>query len=138
MTDDLLFSLSPKSNAKSVYSLLYSVAGSCSSFSSSPNFPNCSSPKESALVYPDYPGSDFPTSQLKALRSRVRRHLSELCRATCPEESHSSFCALFSPAKFLAAASNLSSSPATGLDHPMLKHLPRSGMDFFLHIFNLP
>ena len=38
------------------------------------------------------------------------------------------------------AASNLSSSRATRPDnvvYPMLKHLPRSGMDFLLHIFNL-
>ena len=38
------------------------------------------------------------------------------------------------------AISNLSSSAATGPDkvaYPMLKHLPRSGMDFLLHIFNL-
>ena len=58
----------------------------------------------------------------------------------CSEESHSSFCFLFSPAEFLAAASNLSSSTATGPDkvaYPMLKYLPRSGMDFLLHIFNL-
>ena len=37
-------------------------------------------------------------------------------------------------------ASNLSSSTAIGPDkvaYPMLKHLPRSGMDFRLHIFNL-
>ena len=35
--------------------------------------------------------------------------------------------------------SNFSSSTATGPDkvvYPMLKHLPRSGMDFLLHIFN--
>ena len=58
----------------------------------------------------------------------------------CPEESHSSFCSPFSPAEFLAAASNLSSSTATGPDkvaYPMPKHLPRPGMDFLLHIFNL-
>ena len=51
-----------------------------------------------------------------------------------------SFCLLFSPAEFLAAASYLSSFPVTGPDkvaYPMLKHLPRSGMDFLLHIFNL-
>ena len=38
------------------------------------------------------------------------------------------------------AASNLSSSTATGPDkvaYPMPKHLPHSGMDFLLHIFNL-
>ena len=55
-------------------------------------------------------------------------------------ESYSSFCSPFSPAEFHAAASNLSSSIATGPDkvaYPMLKHLPRSGMDFLLHIFNL-
>ena len=55
-------------------------------------------------------------------------------------ESHSSFCSPFSPTEFLAAASNLSSSSATGPDkvsYPMLKHLPRSGTDFLLHIFNL-
>ena len=55
-------------------------------------------------------------------------------------ESHSSFCSPFSPDEFLAAASNLSSSTVTGPDkvaYPMLKHLPRSGMDFLLHIFNL-
>ena len=70
---------------------------------------------------------------------RARGYLSELRRATCPEESHSSFCFPSSPDEFLAAASNLSSSTATGPDkvaYPMLKHLPRSGMDF-LHIFNL-
>ena len=38
-------SLSPKSNPKSVHSLLRSIAGSPSSSSSSPNFPNCSSPR---------------------------------------------------------------------------------------------
>ena len=55
-------------------------------------------------------------------------------------ESHSSFCSPFSPAEFLAAASNLSSSTVPGRDkfaYPMLKHLPRFGMDFLLHIFNL-
>ena len=41
-------SLLPRSNPKSVHSLLRSIAGSPSSYSSSPN---CSSPRESALVY---------------------------------------------------------------------------------------
>ena len=57
--------------------------------------------------------------------------------ATCPKEFHSSLC---SPAKFLAAAANLSSSTAIVLDkytYPTLKHLPRCGMDFLLHTFNL-
>ena len=133
-------SLSPKSNPKSVHSLLRSITGSSSSSSSSPNFPNCSSPRESASVYAAYPRSHFSISQPKALRSRARGYLSELCRVTRPVESHSSFCSPFSPAEFLAAASNLSSSTATGphkVAYPMLKHLPRSSIDFLLHIFNL-
>ena len=123
-------SLSPRSNPKSVHSLLRSIAGSPSSSSSFPNFPNCSSPRESASVYAAYLRSHFSVSQPKALHNR----------ATCHEESHSSFCSSFSPAEFLAAASNLSSSIATGPDkvaYLMLKHLPRSGMDFLFHIFNL-
>ena len=133
-------SLLPRSNPKSVHSLLCSVAGSSSSSSSSPNFPSCSSPRESSLVYAAYLRSHFSVSQPKALRSRARGYLSELRRATCRVESHSSFCSPFSPAEFHAAASNLSSSTATGPDkvaYPMLKHLPRSGMDFLLHIFDL-
>ena len=100
----------------------------------------CSSSKESASVYAAYLRSHFSVSQPKTLRSRARGYLTELRRATCPVESHSSFCSPFSPAEFLAAASNLSSSTATGPDkvfYTMLKHLPRSGMDFLLHIFNL-
>ena len=100
-------SLSPKSNPKSVHSLLRSIAGSPSSSSSSPNFPNCSSPRESASAYATYLRSHFSVSQPMALRSRARGYLTELCRATCPVESHSSFCSPFSPAEFLAAASNL-------------------------------
>ena len=46
---------SPKSNPKSVYSLL-SVAGSSSS---SPNFPDSSCPSESASVFSDYLRSHF-------------------------------------------------------------------------------
>ena len=39
-----------------------------------------------------------------------------LRRATCPEESHSSFCSPFSPGEFLSGATNLSPSTATGVD----------------------
>ena len=129
--------LSPKFNPKSVHSLLCSIAGSSSLSSSSPN---CSSPKKSALVYAAYLRSHFFVSQPKALCSRARGYLSEICRAMCSEESHLSFCSPFSLTEFLVAASNLSSSTATGPDkvaYPMLKHLPRSGMDFLLYIFNL-
>ena len=133
-------SLSPKSNPKSVHSLLRYIAGSPSSSSSPPNFPNCSTLRESASVYAAYLRSHFSVSQPKALRGRARGYLSELCRPTCSEGSHSSFCSPFSLAEFLAAPSNLFLSTATGPDkvaYRMLKHLPRSGMDFLLHIFNL-
>ena len=133
-------SLSPRSNPKSVHCLLRSIAGSSSSSSSSSNFPNCSSPRKLASVYAAYLRSHFSVSQPKALRSRAKDYLSELRRATCQKESHSSFCSLLFPAEFLVAASNFSLSTATGPDkvaYPMLKHLPCSGMDFLLHIFNL-
>ena len=52
-------SLSPKFNPKSVYSLLRSVGGSFSSSSSSPNFSNCSSSRESVSVFADYLRSHF-------------------------------------------------------------------------------
>ena len=68
-------SLSPRSNPKSLHSLLRSIAGSPSS---SPNFPSCSSPRESALVYAAYLRSHFSVSQPKALRSRARGYFSEL------------------------------------------------------------
>ena len=132
-------SLSPKSNSKSVHSLLCSIAGSSPSSSSSPNFPNCFSPRELASVYATYLRSHFSISQPKTLRSRARGYLTELCRAMGPVESHSSLCSPFTPAEFLEAASNLSSSTTTGPDkvaYSMLKYLPRSGMDF-LHISNL-
>ena len=129
-------SLSPTSNPKSVYSLRRSVAGISSLSFSSPNFPNGSSPRESASVFADYLRFHFSVSQPKALRSGARGYLSELHRAMCPEESHL-FCSPFSPAEFLVAASDLFSSIATKPDkvaYPVLKHLPRSGMDFLLYI----
>ena len=85
-------SLSPKSNPKSVHSLLRSIAGSPSS-SSSPNFPNCSSPRELASVYAAYLRSHFSVSQpaepeatslssaeLRALWSLTRPFVSLLSR----------------------------------------------------------
>ena len=123
-----------------LYTFFRSVADFSSSSSPTPNFPNCFSPMESASVYADYLRSQFSVSQPKALRIRVRGYLSELHRATCPEESHSSFCSPFTLAEFFAAVSNLSSSTTTGPDkvaYLMLKHFPRSGMDFLLHFFNL-
>ena len=122
-----------------MYSLLRSVTGCSSSSSSSPNSPNCSSPRESASVFADYLRSHFSVLQPKSLHSRARVYLSEFRRATCPEEFHLFFCSPFSPDEFLAADTNFSSSTSTGPDkaaYSMLKHLPRSGMDFLLHIFN--
>ena len=59
-------SLSPKSNLESIHSVLRSIAGSPSSSSSSPIFPNCSSPRESASVYAAYLRSHFSVSQPEA------------------------------------------------------------------------
>ena len=61
------FSLSHKSNPTTVYFLLRSIAGFPSSSSSSPDFCNCSSPRESASVYAAYLRSHFSVSQPKAL-----------------------------------------------------------------------
>ena len=63
---------------KSVHSLLCSIAGSPSSSSSSPSFPNCSSPWESTSLYAAYLRSHFSVSQPKALHSRARGYLFEL------------------------------------------------------------
>ena len=71
-------SLSSRSNPKFVHSLLRYIAGSPSSSPFSPNFPNCSSPRESALVYAVYLRSLFSVSQPKALHSRARGYLFEL------------------------------------------------------------
>ena len=97
-------------------------------------------PLPGSRLFADYLRFHYSVSQQKALRSRSRSYLSELCRATCPEESPLSFCSPFSPAEFLAAATNLSSPTATGPEkvaYSMLKHLPSSGMDFLQNIFNL-
>ena len=74
------------------------------------------------------------------LRSRARGYFFEHRQITCPEESHSFSCSLFSSTEFLAAATNFFSFTATGPDkvvYPMSKHLPRFGMAFLLHIFNI-
>ena len=75
-------SLSPRSNPKSVLSLLRSIAGSPSSSSSSPNFPNCSSPRELASIYAAYLRSHFSVSQPEAtsLSSAKSRALWSLTR----------------------------------------------------------
>ena len=96
--------------------ILSFVAGSSFSSSFSPNFPNCSSPRELASVFADYLRSHFSVSQPKALHSRARGYLSKFHQARCPEESHTSVCSSFYPAEFLATATNLFSSFAIGPD----------------------
>ena len=92
-------SLSPKSNHKSAYSLLRSIAGSPSS---SPNFTNCSSYRESASVYAAYLRAHFFRFSAKdCVAEPEATYLSELCRATCSVESHSSFALLSLPLNFL-------------------------------------
>ena len=84
---------------------------------------------------PGIPLFCVPAKDLK----RARGYLSELRGATWPEECRSSFCFPFFPDEFLAAATNVSFSTATGLDkvaYSMLKNLPPPGMDFLLHFFN--
>ena len=65
MAGDLLFFLAQiksKSDLKSVYYLHRSVPGFSFSSFSSPNFPSCSSPRESASVIADYLRSHFSLS----------------------------------------------------------------------------
>ena len=113
------------------------MAGSFSSHSFSPNYFSC---RKSASIIAFYLRSHFSVSQPMTLHSKATGYLCKLHQTSCPQKSHSSFCSPFSPAEFLAAASNLSLPTGTGPDkvaYPMLKHLLRSGMDFLLHIFNL-
>ena len=72
-------SLSLNPNPKSVHSLLRSIAGS----SSSPNFPYCSSPRESSSVYAAYLRSHFSISQPEATFSSSAEPRA-LWSLTCP------------------------------------------------------
>ena len=127
-------SLSPKSNPKSVYSLFRPVAGSFSSSSSSPDFANCYSPRESARRLPKIPLFCFSA---KGPAKQSQRLPFPALPSLVPGEVSLVLLLSLLP---LAVASNLSSFTDTGADkvaYSMLKHLPRSGMDFVLHIFNL-
>ena len=111
MADDLLFCFTqilPKSyiHSSSLYHWL-----SCSS-SSSPNFPNCSSPRESASVYASFLRFHFSASQPKTLRSRVIGYLSELRREPCALRN------LTRPSAFLSLPLNFLRMPATS-PHPL-------------------
>ena len=103
-------SLSPKSNPKSVYSLLRSVVGSPSSSSSSPNFPNCSSLRESALVFADYLKSHLSVSQPKPCEADPE--------ATFPSSAEpSTLRSLICPSAFLSPPLNFLRLPLTS-PHP--------------------
>ena len=125
-------SLSPKSNPKSMFSLLRSVTGSSS------NFPNSSSSKKSVLDFTDDLRSHFSVYQPKTQRSSARGYRSELCRATYSEEFHSLLSSAFSSLNFLWLPP-ISPYPLSLAQTklPIPKHFPRSGVDFVLHIFNL-
>ena len=69
-------SLSPKSTPKFFLSLL----------------PQLFFSQGSASVFADHLRFNISASQAKARRSRARCYLFELLRATCPEQSHLSFC----------------------------------------------
>ena len=126
--------LSPKSNPKSVYAHLRSAVGSSSSSASSLTSPTA---PVQGVGFGLRRQLEIPLFYVpaKGLRSRARGSAEPrtMKSVTCP------FAPPF-PAEFLATATNLSSSTATGPEkvaYSMLKHLPRSCMDFFLHIFNL-
>ena len=97
----LAFSLTQIKPYKIVYSLLRSITGSPSSSFFSPNFPNCSSPRESASVYVPYLRSHFSTSQPKTLRSRARGYPLSFAEPGALRFCH--FALLSSPLNFLRA-----------------------------------
>ena len=69
-----------------------------------------------------------------------RQCLHVLRTSSCHDESHSTFCSPFTLPELHSALSHLSSSTASGpdkLSYPVLRHLPPTGLDFLLHIFNL-
>ena len=129
-----------KSNLTSVYYLLHSVAGFSSSSSSSFNFPTVPLPGSrlrSLCRLPEIPFFCLPARGFAQQSQRLpfRTQSSHVPRGV-------SFVLLLPlpPAEFLAAATNLSSTTATSPDkvaYPMLKHLPRSGMNLLPHIFNV-
>ena len=70
-------------NQKSLYFFLCFVADFSSPFFFFPSFPNCSSPRKSALVFAKYPRFHFFVSQPKTLRNKAKGYL---CENTCLEK----------------------------------------------------
>ena len=82
----------------------------------------------------------FSVSQRKTLRSRARGYLIELRRATCPEESHSSFCFSYLPMNFLRLPATSPRPLSLAYTKLCLSHAEvffRSDISLLLHIFNL-
>ena len=90
-------SLSLQSNPKPVYSLSFVLSLALLVF----NFSNCSSTTKLASIFADYLRSHFSVSFPKVSCCRARGYPSELRRATCPEESHSSSIPHYPPLNFL-------------------------------------
>ena len=121
-------------DSKLVYFLMQSEDNSASSFLSSPNW---SFPRESIQVYANYLRSYFSMSQPNNLPNRARANLSELCRASCTQESPSPFCFLIPRMKFSRLQPNYPLPPVQmRVDYLMPKHLPRSGINFLFDSFN--
>ena len=81
-----------------------------------------------------------PISTILLLCLPARSYLSELRRNTSAGEFNSSLCSPFSSTELLVAATSRSSSTATSLDkiaNHILKHIPRSGIEFCNHVFKL-
>ena len=100
---------------KSVYFFLRSVAGPSSFL----NFPNYSSPEDSASFFADFLRSRFIFFQPKTLRSRAKGYLSKVHRVKCL------FQLSLLPAEFFATA--ISPDKAA---YAMPNYLPRSDIDF--------
>ena len=94
-------SLSPKSNPKSVHSLLHSIAGSPSSSSSFSNFPTVLLPGNRLRSMPITCDPTFPFLSQRPCVAEPEATSSELRQVTCSVESHSSFCSLSLPLNFL-------------------------------------
>ena len=125
-------SLSPK--PKSVYFLFPSVSGS--SFSS-PNFPNRCSPRESTSVFANYLRSHFSVSQPKTLRNRARSYFPSSVEPRALRGLACPFALLSPPLNFLRLPLASTAPGPDQVAYLMLKYLPRSGMGFLLHNFNL-
>ena len=116
-----------------MYSLLRSIVGSSSSSSSSSNFPTILLPENRLQSMPLTCDLAFPFLSQRLPLGAMPSHV--------PWRSLTHSFALLPPRlNFLRLSLTFPPSLATGPDkvaYSMLKHLPRSGMDFLLHIFNL-